>query len=197
MEDYTLVTIDLLKKPEWYSLKVNLAGKVSHTLLRFPRARHLDSRAVDTQIPAITLPPGDPVLRPKARILVVITDSKVVDAFRGFFFTGVPADDSLFANFVAFQALLPPTSGFAVGEWSIADVAVGPYLVRMLMLLEHEIGKYPVGEGRKVLETLRGPRFVRVMKYVEDVKAWPSFRATWDEAATLAMWKVNPAIQRT
>ena len=30
--DYTLTTVDLLEKPEWYSLKVNPAGKVSSPL---------------------------------------------------------------------------------------------------------------------------------------------------------------------
>ena len=130
--------------------------------------------------PSSSLLPRDPVLRAKARIFASVVDTKILDSFRGFFFMGAPASE-LFASFEAVQVLLPPAGGFAVGEWSIADVAAGPYLVRMLMLLEHEIGKYPVGEGKRTLEALRGPRLARIMKYVEDVKAWPSFRATWDE----------------
>ncbi|KAM5541834.1 hypothetical protein V8D89_004563 [Ganoderma adspersum] len=149
--------------------------------------------------PSANLLPRDPVLRAKARIFVSVVDTKVLDSFRGFFFMGAPANE-LFAGFEAVQALLPPAGGFAVGAWSIADIAAGPYLVRMLMLLEHEIGKYSVGEGKKTLEALRGPRFARVMKYVEDVKAWPSFRATWDEVQPKQLEKLMlsalSAIQR-
>ena len=133
--------------------------------------------------PAANLIPRDPVLHAKARIFASIVDTKLLDGLREFFFLGGPAS-GLLAGFEALQALLPPT-GFAVGEWSTADIAAAPYLVRMLMLLEHEIGKYPVGEGMKTLGALREPKFARIMKYVEDAKAWPSFRDTWDEARVL------------
>ena len=129
--------------------------------------------------PAANLIPRDPVLHAKARIFASIVDTKLLDGLREFFFLGGPVS-GLLAGFEALQALLPPT-GFAVGEWSTADIAAAPYLVRMLMLLEHEIGKYPVGEGKKTLGALREPKFARIMKYVEDAKAWPSFRDTWDE----------------
>ena len=142
--------------------------------------------------PSANILPRDPILRAKARILVSVADSKTVDAIRGYYFMSAPASE-LFATLEAFQALLPPT-GFAVGEWSIADIAVGPYLVRILMLLEHEIGKYPVGEGEKTLETLRGKRFERTMKYVEDMKARPSFRATWDEVRDLWVYYCEGAM---
>nr|VWP01031.1 Extracellular lipase (EC [Ganoderma boninense] len=169
MADYTLVTIDLLKKPEWYSLKVNPAGKIPAITYGGPKhppnepspdATVLVESMVIVEFlaelfPSSRLLPRDPIHRARARILVSVADSKVVDGFRGFFFAGAPAD-ALFALFEAVQALLPP-AGFAVGDgWSIADIAAAPFLVRALMLLEHEIGTYPVGEGRKALEALRG-----------------------------------------
>ncbi|KAI1789475.1 hypothetical protein LXA43DRAFT_1062840 [Ganoderma leucocontextum] len=207
--DYTSVTINLMEKPEWYNLKINpITGKIPAITYGGPKhppgepseeATTLIESMVIVEFlaevfPSANLLPRDLILRAKARIFASVVDSKGTDGFRGFFFTGASAS-GLLAFFETLQALLPPT-GFAVGEWSIADIAAGPFLVRVLMLLEHDIGKYPVGEGKKTFEALRGPRFARIMKYVEDVKAWPSFRATWDEAAALAIWKMNPAIQR-
>ena len=84
--------------------------------------------------PSPNLLPHNPVLRAKARIFVSVVDTKILGSFRAFFFTGAPANE-LFASFEAIQALLPPDGGFAVGGWSIADIAAGPYLVQMLMLL--------------------------------------------------------------
>ena len=143
-------------------------------------------------LPSANTLPRDPILRAKARILVSFADSNIVDAIRGYFFIGAPASE-LFATLEAFRSLLPPT-GFAVGEWGIADIAVGLYLIRVLMLLEYEIEKYPVGEGEKTLETLRGKRFERTMKYVEDMKARPSFRATWDEVRDLWVYYCEGAM---
>ena len=77
--------------------------------------------------------------------------------------------------FEAIQARLPPT-GFAVGEFSLADIAAVPALLRIILMLKHDIGKYPVGEGKKAFEQLSQPKFARLMKYLEDVKARPSLQ---------------------
>lgn len=76
-----------------------------------------------------------------------------------------------------------PEEGFAVGEWSIADIAAAPFLARFVMLLENDLGKYPVGEGKKAFEALKQPEFGRIMRYLDDLKARPSFKATYDEVS--------------
>ncbi|KAM5541835.1 hypothetical protein V8D89_004564 [Ganoderma adspersum] len=206
--DYTPVTINLMEKPEWYNQKVTITGKIPAITYGGPKHAPEEPSSEATPLiesmviveflgelfPAANLIPRDPVLHAKARIFASVVDTKILEGLREFFFMGAPAS-GLLAAFEALQALLPPT-GFAVGEWSVADIAAAPFLVRSLMLLEHDIGKYPVGEGKKTFEALHGPKFARILKYVEDAKAWPSFRATWDEAATLDIWKTNPAIQR-
>ena len=134
------------------------------------------------------------------------------DAFVDFFFRAAPRAKLLDA-FDALQALLPPlpptadpdTAGtegdtgagtaegdgpFAVGRWSIADMAAAPFLVRIFMFLAHDMGKNSLEDGRAALAELRdGPRFARLWRYVEDVRAWPSFKATWDEEEQVELWR--------
>ena len=111
--------------------------------------------------PTANLIPADPVLRAKARIFASVVDTKILEAVRGFFFMGADASVVL-GSFQALQALLPPT-GFAVGAWSIADISAAPFLVRILMLLENDLGKYPVGEGKKtVMPRITGCRIVSI-----------------------------------
>lgn len=68
-----------------------------------------------------------------------------------------------------------------MGDWSIADVAAVPFLARIKLLLENDLGRYPAGEGLKAMEELKKPKFARLMKYIEDAKNRPSFKATWNE----------------
>ena len=91
---------------------------------------------------------------------------------------GGGSDATLLAGLEALQARLPAT-GFAVGEWSIADVAGAPVLIRIMTHLEHDVGKQAAGEGTKTLAELRKPKYARVMKYIEDVINRPSVQATW------------------
>ena len=90
------------------------------------------------------------------------------------------APDSFFDVLETLQGLLPQT-GSAIGPWSLADVALAPMLVRLETMMANEFGKYEVGEGKKALEVLRGPRFARLSRYLEDVKQRPSVKATHNE----------------
>ena len=60
-------------------------------------------------------------------------ENYVHDAFKGAFFLGQPVD-SILQAIEKLQNALPPT-GFAVGQFSIADIAVAPFLTRMLLFL--------------------------------------------------------------
>ena len=157
--------------------------------------------------PAAALLPTDPVLRARARFFVNTFETRVYpEAFLDFFFHAAPSATLLDA-LAALQALLPlfpdapeedmggesegePGGPFAVGQWSIADMAVAPSLARIYMFLAHDMGKNSLEDGRAALAELReGSRFARLRRYVEDVQARPSFRATWDEGTQLGIWK--------
>ncbi len=127
--------------------------------------------------PGSGLLPADPVVRARARMINIYFDTRFFPVFWDFFLEGKPVD--LLGALDTVQRLLPVT-GFAVGAWSIADVGIAPFLVRVAMLLEHDIGKQSEQDG-KMLIALHEPRFTRIMKYIEDAKEWPSFKATYDE----------------
>jgi glutathione S-transferase len=80
------------------------------------------------------------------------------------------------------QALLPQT-GYAIGEFSIADVAIVPFLIRLELLLENDLGGWPEGErkGRKILDVLKQPKLARIWDYWRKVEARPSVVAIWDK----------------
>ena len=130
--------------------------------------------------PHSNLLPSSPVLRARIRAFIHFVDTTFVNAFNAVFEGRQPT--SVLDALEQLQARLPPGGGFAVGEWSNADVAVAPFLARAHLMLKHDIGRYPVGEGPRALEKLRrDAKYVRVMKYVDDIWARPCFKATWDE----------------
>ncbi|KAI0707577.1 hypothetical protein C8T65DRAFT_740355 [Cerioporus squamosus] len=146
--------------------------------------------------PESGLHPADPIVRARARMINNYFDTRIFPLFWDFFFEGKPEARSTLLEVVeTVQGLLPET-GLAVGAWSIADVAVAPFLVRIPMLLEHNIGKQSAEDGKKTMIAPHEPRFARIMKYIEDAKAWPSFTATFDEADAVALCKAFPLFQR-
>ncbi|KAL7283936.1 hypothetical protein ACG7TL_001208 [Trametes sanguinea] len=208
--DYTLYTIDIADKPAWYTEKVNPVGKIPAITYGGPKTSPEDPSPESVKMneslvilqfiadlfPEAGILPADPVERAKARLFIAATDAPLFDAFRAFFFQcSEGADQTLLKAFQTIQDRLPPT-GFAIGEWSMADIATAPMLVRIRLLLKHDMGRYSAGEGRKLFEALQEPKFARLMKYIDDTEQWPSFRDTWDEAASVELWKKNPNLQR-
>ena len=117
------------------------------------------------------------------RLFIGALEPPLYDAIKAACFLGEPASVLLDALAVV-QARLPPQGGFAVGpEFSLADVAIAPFLLRIIMVFEHELGKFPLGEGRKALEALKEPRFARLTEYLENIRARSSIQKTWDEVS--------------
>ena len=129
--------------------------------------------------PDADLRPEDPELCARARLFITLSHDTLHHAFRGFFFRGERIE-SILPSLEAFQALLAP-SGFAIGPWSMADAVVAPMIVRFMRLATYEIGKYPMGEGKRLLKALSEPRFARFMRYYQNLWERPSVRTTWDE----------------
>lgn len=129
--------------------------------------------------PDANLRPEDPELCARARLFITLSHDTLHHAFRGFFFRGERIE-SVLPSLEAFQALLAP-SGFAIGPWSMADAVVAPMIVRFMRLATYEIGKYPMGEGKRLLKALSEPRFARFMRYYQSLWERPSVRTTWDE----------------
>ncbi|KAI9061595.1 glutathione transferase omega class [Trametes sanguinea] len=208
--EYSSYIVNLRNKPSWYAAKVNPLGKVPAITYGGPHTAPEDPAPESAKIaeslvilkfladifPEARLLPTDPVLRAQARLFIAATDRLLFRAFIAFFFKYTEGADQVLLNTLEeVQRRLPPT-GFAIDEWSNADISVAPLLVRFPLLLKHDLGKCPVGEGPKVLEILQGPKFARLMKYIHELEQRPSVRSTWDEAETLELWKKNPYAQR-
>lgn len=207
--DYTVYTVDVMNKPKWYTEQINPVGKIPAITYGGPKVKPEEPSPESFKLreslvilefladlyPEAGLLPADPVLRAKARLFASDVDAHVFEGFKAFFFMREPASKLLDA-LDRFQQQLP-ARGFAVGDkWTLADMAAAPFLVRTYLLLEHDLGVYPAGEGPKTLALLRGERFARLNQYLADLRAQPSFKATWDEAAQVAIWKSNPMFKR-
>lgn len=125
--------------------------------------------------------PADPVQRARARFFVEAVSTKLVPAWMTLLKSGTPESSQAFLNAID----LPP-QGFAIGEYSIADISVAPFVARAHVALGNEIGAYAVGEGKRNLEALHQPRFARFQKYWADLQARPSFQATFNKVCPVA-----------
>ncbi|KAI0747172.1 thioredoxin-like protein [Daedaleopsis nitida] len=199
--EYTSVDIDLHNKPAWFTTKVNPEGKVPAVVYgpKFgapedpsPEATMLNESLIIVEFiaelfPESKLHPADLVQRARARLFISVVEQKLFEGFKNFIVIG-ESNESLLAGLEAVQACLPEM-GFAVGEWSIADVAAAPFLIRTMMFLERDIGKFPVGEGPKTLEELQKPKYARLAKYIQDISTRPSVQATFSLEAEVQFWK--------
>ena len=139
--------------------------------------------------PSAGIFPADPVKRAQARFFIEGVSSKFVPAWFAAQFRHGPVDD-LYVALEYLQSLLPAESGFAVGEFSAADIAIAPFLARMRISFQNDIGTFPEGEGPKIYAEITGAgsgKFARLAKYQEDLFARESFKATFDEVRNLVL----------
>ncbi|KAI0749649.1 hypothetical protein C8Q80DRAFT_1101750 [Daedaleopsis nitida] len=193
-------------KPEWY-YQINPLGKIPSITHGGPdvpsdepspeSAKLTESLALVEFIaethPASGLLPTDPVLRAKARAFISFYENTVQDRFRAAFFGGQPAETILEA-IESFQTALPST-GYAVGEFSIADIAVAPILVRMVLFAKNGIGACGAKETQKIREALASEKFARFSNYVQALSERPCFKKTWDEPLQVDIWSNHPVFK--
>ncbi|KAF7346797.1 Glutathione S-transferase [Mycena sanguinolenta] len=195
---YTRWEIDLANKPEWYAPQVNPASKASPNpddayggpqvspdqpspeSIKLAESLVLVEFVADL-FPESTILPKDPVLRAKARFFIDAVSTKFLPAYMGPVARGQPFEP-FFAALLDLQALLPADKTFAVSdEYTIADIAITPFLARMEVWMKNDIGAYKEGEGKKAAEFFfESNRFTRLVKYYEAIRARDSFKATFD-----------------
>lgn len=123
--------------------------------------------------------------RAQARFFIDGVSTKFIPAWHAFS-QGKSSEEDFLTAVEHLQGLLPE-SGFAVGAYSIADVALTPFLGRARVTLKEDLGGYPRGEGPRVLAVLTSGtgRLARFGKYAQDLLARESFQATFDEVRTV------------
>ena len=113
--------------------------------------------------PQSGLIPTDPVKRAQARFFIEGVSSKFVAAWFVVQFRNASVED-LYAALEYLQSLLPAESGFAIGEFSAADIAIAPFLARLKVALKNDIGAYKEGEGKKTWEVYHSDGFAKLRK---------------------------------
>ncbi|EIW51591.1 uncharacterized protein TRAVEDRAFT_54345 [Trametes versicolor FP-101664 SS1] len=206
---YDTIVIDLLDKPEWYAQKVPYlvyggsklqpGGALSADAVGIPESLVILEFIADI-FPNAHLLPADPTLRARARLFYSGLEAGPLGkgSVLGFLFQGTPLED-LLAGLDKFQSKLPPT-GFAVGEWSIADAATLPVLLRLQLALKEGLGLRRPEDLKEahaaIFEPESGPRFARLRQYIDDNLARPSVARSWDPAATKAKFEQRIKIVR-
>ncbi|EJF56550.1 hypothetical protein DICSQDRAFT_71278 [Dichomitus squalens LYAD-421 SS1] len=192
---FTRYEIDLQNKPEWYAPKVNPASKVPAIAYGGPQvppdqpspesvklAESLVlAEFIGDLFPESGILPKDPVKRAQARFFIEGVSSKFIPAYVSFIMKSEGSGEGLYSALEYLQSLLPP-EGFAVGEYSLADIAIAPFFGRARVLLVNDFSKgRAVGEGAKIWETINTGKFARLGKYVDDLFQRESYKATFDE----------------
>ena len=128
--------------------------------------------------------PKDPVLRAKARLFIDAVSTKLAQTQYKVINLGEGSAEDLVQAFEALQALLP-AKGFVVGDFSIADIAIAPFLARIELLLSNDLGAWPAGkgEGPKILSTIQQPKLTGIWEYWRQLQTRPSFVATFDKVS--------------
>ncbi|KAG9311884.1 glutathione S-transferase C-terminal-like protein [Chiua virens] len=191
---FKVYNIDLQNKPEWYAPKVNPASKVpaiayggpdvppedpSPESVKLTESLILVEFVADT-FPEANLLPKDPVLRAQARFFIEVVGSKLIPAFAKFVMRGEEYDDLLTAAEVI-QNILPAAGKYAVGDqYTIADIAITPFVARLRVVAANELGKYLTGKGNEFLGVLGGEKYAKFNTYVERLLERQSFRETFD-----------------
>ncbi|KAF5351189.1 hypothetical protein D9756_008183 [Leucocoprinus leucothites] len=199
---YDRFEIDLKAKPEWYAPRVNPASKVPAISYGGPKVAP-DQPSAESQKLAEslvllefiadltgleTLLPKDPLLRAKARFFIETFSSKAIPAWYASANRG-ESPEKFLEGIQAIQALLP-AEGYAIGEWSIADAAVTPFLARAELAFKNDLGAFDEGDGKRVYETLQtDPMFERFRKYFVAVKGRKSFQETFDPEHILNQYR--------
>ncbi|KAB5592569.1 hypothetical protein CTheo_3964 [Ceratobasidium theobromae] len=192
---YINYEIDLSNKPEWYITKVNPASKVPAIAYGGPltdpdkpsdQSVKLAESAVLLEFiadlyPQAGLMPPTPVERAQVRFFVEFIGCKLLPAFFAFVFKGT-VGDPLKNVLEVIQQRLPRNNTFFGGDKpNIADIAVAPFLARIQLQLQHDLGAFPEGEGLKLYQELQGEPFHVLKEYMNALMARESFKKTFDE----------------
>ena len=128
--------------------------------------------------PNSTLLPKDPIARAQIRFFIDAVSTKLQPSWYGFIAKG-ESPEALYRAYDDIQSLI--RGNFAVGnQFTIADAAILPFLARIEISLENDIGAYPEGDGLKALKELKSPKYSKIQAYYEGLKSRNSFQKTFN-----------------
>jgi len=188
---YEICGIDLRNKPSWFSEKVNPIGKVPAIAYGgplvpgdqpSPESAKLAESMVIVEFLANVFPeseilPKDPLLCAKARFFAEVSRGAVPPLFA--FARKGESLETLEQELEKLQNLLPDNTKFAVSDdFTIADIAVAPFIARLEVWIDNEIGVFNTTKGKEFAATL-DEKFAKFMKYYNNIKARESMKKTF------------------
>jgi len=130
--------------------------------------------------PEAKLMPTDPVQRARVRFFIEAVTAKYIPAYTAWVYDREPqAAENLLKAIESLQGLLSD-AGYAVGDsYTTADISITPFIHRLYHSIEYDIGKFPVGSGPKLGESLKDLKYAKFTAYASVVTARPVARETW------------------
>ncbi|KAI8093296.1 thioredoxin-like protein [Halteromyces radiatus] len=182
--DYNEVLIDLQNKPDWYTVKVNPEGKVPALDVNGTTVAEslVVIELVNDLFPEKNLLPKDPIKKAQARFVIEFFNNKIWTNVFKHAGGQLSKDDFIKeseAGFTRLNELLleqSKTGPYFLGEqYSLADVAVSPFLARIFALTSLFGGEFQF----KAIKDNE-----RLAQFVHGVLSRPSFRESYagDEA---------------
>lgn len=137
-------------------------------------------------VPEKGLLPSDPVKRARARFFIEAFSSKVSAPWFAAISKGEDPSGILLARDLLVELLPKGVSAYAVGEFSLADAAVIPFLARALAALKNDVGSYDEGKGKALYDTIQGEaKYERLRRCYAPVAGRDSFKSTFFEVCLL------------
>jgi glutathione S-transferase len=137
---------------------------------------------VNDLAPEKGLLPTDPVKRAKARFFIEAFSSK----FGAPWFAAISKGEDPSAILPALDTLIEllpkDPNAYAVGEFSLADAAVIPFLARAFAALKNDVGSYDEGKRKALYDIIQGEvKYERLRQYYALVSSRDSFQSTFFE----------------
>ncbi|KAF7318426.1 Glutathione S-transferase [Mycena chlorophos] len=192
---YSRFEVDLVNKPEWFARDVNPASKVPAIAYGGPQTSPDQPSPLSTKLteslvllefvadlyPNSSIFPTDPILRAKSRFFIDAVTTRFLPPYMGPI-AHAKSFEPFWDALDSIQRLLPEDKVFAISdEFTVADMAIAPFLGRMEVWMKNDIGAYPKGEGLKAAEYFfNGERFKRFVRYFDAIKARESYKHTID-----------------
>lgn len=121
---------------------------------------------------------NNPVQRAKARAFASAGHTLIYTGWREMVDGN---SEELYNSLTQIQTLLPDGTKYAIGEeFSLADVAIAPWLARLELVLENDIfGKVGKGAGLKMFEVYNSTKYDKLRAYSKRVQERPSVKKTY------------------
>ncbi|KAG7527859.1 hypothetical protein FFLO_06549 [Filobasidium floriforme] len=193
---YDLSEIDLRSKPKWYTENVNTAGKVPALSYGAPA----DSSVEDPPKDVVVLPESgvivdfvaslfpiidytDVVKRAQANLAAVQYEALVAPHWGKLQWGGGSPEalEAVLKGLGEWTATYLPEFMVSGEEFGVGDIKLGPFVTRLFLFSEHDVGVWPEGTGDKITQALQGEEFADLRQYAKRLGEWSDLKNTVNE----------------